>query len=784
MVSLQDRRLEQDVMLRQIEDVLRRGHREDRPAYTLVFGAGASFGAVPTTKQMLGIPDEGRVHEHCIPAFLRERRHGQAPTPEQLPEIVRDFWGTFLTANHNLAITLNAQNLPDNASIAAAYKGIFDHSRTSGLNTPAEAREYLRTIMLRHQDGSILLNGTHFFLASLLSLQRRRGAKAEDGQPLYVGQRDFTRTIFTTNFDPLLQVSLQLFQLLYYMTDRPELLAADSLHTDAHPALHLFYAHGSVHRPFLANTEYEINQLHTNARDLAGYFSQHGVIVLGSAGWDDCILRALQQAPSFANNLYWLARGDSSISPEIRNFLCSRSNTFWVPIGNGDEFMAALHRHLCPGMPLTELLHNPIPVLQRGLDRVKLSDIQAPIAAATSRAGSSLTVEQFSSPEQLRSQVVELLNDSTRYFVDRTRLKPLEHQADIAYAEEKWSTVIALYSEILDHQHAPLALRAHAFFRRGTAHSRENRPDDAIASYSQAIELQSAPAKTIAIALVNRGVCYAKQGKDGKAVADWIQVVQLPNAPAESVAGALFNRGVFYEQQDKTEAIAYYTQAISLPDAPATTVAMALLNRGACHSHQGRRPEAIADYTAAISLPHARAEDVAAALANRGLCHGQQNEKAKELDDYTQAIHIPGAHAKGVAAALINRGIYYERQGKNDEAIIDYTEAINLSGIPVESMAIALVNRSDLYGLRGEYAKAIADCSQAINLSGAPAEMIARAHYGRGLSLNRVGKTAAARVDLDIALLIPDLPEELARLARAALTQFSGPAEKFPHENS
>jgi len=57
-------------MFSHIEQVLRRGRWHDPPAYTLILGAGASFGAVPTVKQMFGLQENGTIHPQCIPAWV------------------------------------------------------------------------------------------------------------------------------------------------------------------------------------------------------------------------------------------------------------------------------------------------------------------------------------------------------------------------------------------------------------------------------------------------------------------------------------------------------------------------------------------------------------------------------------------------------------------------------------------------------------------------------------------------------------------------------------------
>jgi hypothetical protein len=452
MSGLTDKKLTQEVMLDQIEQVLLRGKSTDPPAYTLVLGAGASFGSVPTAKQMLGLPaDRNLIHPQAIPLFLHECETGEAPPSASHAQIIREFWARFLQSNPTLvgspttdggshSLLKLQDGLPAPDAISTAYMALFAQNHSGGINTPEGARDYLRAITLP-RNGQIRLNGTHFFLASLLSLQGRYGERGATDRPLYVGRRPFARTIFTTNFDPLLQLSLQLFQLLYYMTDRPELITADALSTDDHPAIHLFYAHGSVHRPFLANTDVEIKHLRErNAQSLASYLGRHGVIVLGYSGWDDCLLRAMSQTASFSNNLYWLARSEGSLSHEVREFLLSRPNAYWVQIDDGGQWMAALHRRVCPGLPFTELLKNPIPFLRRRLEQVALDSIASePAVSRTSGpdlGDSQASTDEQVTPESFRQQVIGLLKTAEQQFEQRTgngdpnsRLATLVHQA-------------------------------------------------------------------------------------------------------------------------------------------------------------------------------------------------------------------------------------------------------------------------------------------------------------------------------------------------------------------
>lgn len=129
----------QATMLSQIEQVLRRGKPTDGPAYTLILGAGASYGSVPTVKQMLGLPDKGENHPQCIPLFLRKLESGDDDFPlDQRGTIVKEFWQKMVAANPDLAKEIkDGLPLPDPLSIARVYRGIFDQKNSGGLNTPA-----------------------------------------------------------------------------------------------------------------------------------------------------------------------------------------------------------------------------------------------------------------------------------------------------------------------------------------------------------------------------------------------------------------------------------------------------------------------------------------------------------------------------------------------------------------------------------------------------------------------------------------------------------------------
>jgi tetratricopeptide (TPR) repeat protein len=758
MNAIADKRMSQDAMLAQIEQVLRSGGTKDPPAYTLILGAGGSSGVVPTAREMLGLPDKaGCIHNGCIPFWIKRCREPLDPIPSSLDEqrkLVRHFWEKFLkwnpdlkpsktTANNVSAIDLCDGLAGSNLVIADAYQALFDQKRTGGLNTPQLARRFLREITLP-ENGKTRLNATHFYLASLLSLQRRPDQKGMKGELFYVGRRPFVRTLFTSNFDPLLQTSLQLFQLLYYMTDRPEMLSADALQTDDYPAIHLFYAHGSVHRPFLANTDREIRLLKDrNSRALAAYLGTHGVIVLGYSGWDDCLLHALNQTSSFANNLYWLARSEDSLSESVQKFLLGCANAYWVSIEDGGQFVAALHARLCPGARNTELLHNPVRPLLEQLKAVSLSDIPVGTSIlSASRSGtdkrrSELISDVPDNAEELRKKIVTILKGVEQQFLSTApsagrSMDELLQQADLKFSNEDWDAALAAYNRIIE---------------------------DPIFS--------ALPVEQMGKAYLRRAECYRAKGDSDSATNDYTKVIELPNARPDQVATALRKRGNRHARKgDLDKAIADYTEAIDLPGATTEQVAAALVNRGNCYQDKGDDDKAIDDYTKAIAWPHAPADQVSRALVNRGDRYRKKGDDDKAIADYTKAIAWPHAPADQVNRALVNRGNCHGRRGDQDKAIADYTKLVDSDDATADQKAEALVKRGSCFALKGDHYKAIADCEWVINkLPYVRPDQMARALLCRGDVYRQNGNSEKAKIDYNQVLKRPDTPPELAKKA-------------------
>lgn len=738
--EIDKKKMSRETMLAKVEDVLKRGGEKDPPAYTLVLGAGASFGVVPTAKEMLGLPDTRKktIHNKGIPLWLAGQGNPHAKfdsEPDRL-ECSREFWKKFRADNADNqkcnGIEYDPEGFPKMTSIAAAYQAVFDTACVGGLDTPERHRNYMRAVTMSAAPGSTQLNATHFYLASLLSLQKRAGELGSDKKLLYTGRREFARTIFTTNFDPLLQTSLQLFQLLYYMTDRPEYLSADALQTDSHPAMHLFYAHGSVHRPYMANTEEQITLLKKqNARDLAAYLGNHGVIVLGYSGWDDCLLEALNQTKIFSNNLYWLARGAQSISDKVAEFLANHSNAYWVEIDDGGNFMAELHTRLCPGAPNTEMLYNPIRPLLCQLGCVSLSGVQS--GGDKKENDSEKEISVSDSPrdvEAIRLQVIARLEDAQKLFTEmakaETNWEELERQASLSYSNHDWDAALSVYDRLLDQTpDLPVEYQARALVNRAYCHSEKGDIDKAIADYTAVIELVGAPVDQVAHARINRGVAYKRQGDMDKAITDYTAVIELAGAPVDQVAKAIFNRGVRYDEKGLSdEAIADYTAVIELSGAPVDLITKAGFNRALIYENKGDKDKAIADYTAIIELSGAPVDQVSKALINRAVIYNQQNDIDKAIADYTAVVELQGASVYIIARARVNRGVCFGQKGDVDKELADYTAVIELPGAPADQVAKARFNRAVTYRDRNDMNKATADFNAIIELAEAPMKIV------------------------------------------------------------
>ncbi len=776
-----------------------------QPAFTLILGAGFSYGLVPLTRDMM--------HAEIGPC-LRGEPEGLAPARKR--ELTIEFWHEFNALNQANAtgcqVDLGDDGLPTDCT--AAYQTVSRARAIGGIGTVREARDFLRTMIAKSRGR---LNGAHFFLAALLDAQRRGNLH---------GKRPFCRTIFTTNFDSLLQTSLQLMGVLYYMTDRPELPLEPGHLVEDDEAIHLVYTHGSVHRPYLANTEEELKHLRvSNAPIFAPYLQDHGVIVVGYSGWHDTLVAALGRCINFAGNLYWCdvfstPDAPGRLSRYARKLMGSeRGRRFYVPLGpeGADGLMGLLFQELVQeGIP--RLLIDPfvgLADLLSGLsvEGLTLKRYAAGIAPETSRPGTpKVHAEEKVRAKDLLEKAVDALRsaswglktegsgtsegkpDVAGYLISAALERSFAGHLDEAMA--LWTTAIELpgtppeqiakalnnrglaygqrgdtareiadYTRVIELPGAPPDQVARALHNRGLTFGQQGDTEREIADYTRAVELAGAPPDLVASAFFNRGVTYGQRGNTEDAIADYTRAIELPGAPPDEIARALNNRGLTCGERGDTEGeIADYTRAIDLPGAPPDQIASALYNRGAARGEQGDTEKAIADYTRAIELPGAPPDEVARALNNRGLAYGQLGDREREIADYTRAIELPGAPPEQISSALFNRGVAYGELDDTEKAIADYTRAIELPGATPDHVASALNNRGLIHGQAGDTAREIADYTRAIELAGAPPDQVASALFNRGSAHGEGDDAEGAIADYTRAIELPGAPpDEVAR---------------------
>jgi SIR2-like domain len=184
------------------------------------------------------------------------------------------------------------------------------------------------------------LNKANAYLAALLEAQQTGRGWCT---------RAFCRTIFTTNFDTLLQNSLQMVNLLYAITDRPQRGLDRSEFAEEETAIHLVYTHGSILRHNPASTTTELGQLSKqNVSVLQEYLESRDVITIGYSGWNDSLMDSLRRCNRSRHHLYWCGI-DPEPPPNIANLLDTRSsNAAYVYLGppGADGLLCSLYEAL------------------------------------------------------------------------------------------------------------------------------------------------------------------------------------------------------------------------------------------------------------------------------------------------------------------------------------------------------------------------------------------------------------------------------------------------------
>jgi len=187
-----------------------------------------------------------------------------------------------------------------------------------------------------------------------LPVQRRRFVESEVDKKLpsigyaYLSSlvdNNFFNTIFTTNFDDLINEAFYLFS-----NERPIQCAHDSsVHsisiTSKRPKI--IKLHGDYLFDNIKSTLRETESLEQNTKEKFVEFSkEYGLIVVGYSGSDRSIMDVLEflvkQENYLKNGIYWCLRPDDNICHALRNMLW-KDKVYPVMIDGFDELFAEIH---------------------------------------------------------------------------------------------------------------------------------------------------------------------------------------------------------------------------------------------------------------------------------------------------------------------------------------------------------------------------------------------------------------------------------------------------------
>lgn len=165
-------------------------------------------------------------------------------------------------------------------------------------------------------------------------------------------ENGFFNTVFTTNFDDLLNEAFYRFS-----KERPIVCAHDSSISGisvTSPRPKIIKLHGDYLFDDIKTTLKETESLETNMKMKFQEFAKDfGLIVVGYAGQDrsimDILTYLLQHEDYFKNGIYWCIRkGEQDISTELKKLLW-RDRVYFVEIDGFDELFAEINHYLNNG---------------------------------------------------------------------------------------------------------------------------------------------------------------------------------------------------------------------------------------------------------------------------------------------------------------------------------------------------------------------------------------------------------------------------------------------------
>ena len=161
-------------------------------------------------------------------------------------------------------------------------------------------------------------------------------------------KKRYFRTMFTTNFDDLLNEAFYL-----YSDERPIVCAHDSAIssitvTSKRPKI--VKLHGDYLFDDIKSTLRETESLEENIKNKFVEFAKdYGLIIVGYGGNDrsilDVLFYLLKQDEYLKNGIYYCFRSEDDINEEVRKLLW-KDRVYYVIIGGFDDLMADLNRRL------------------------------------------------------------------------------------------------------------------------------------------------------------------------------------------------------------------------------------------------------------------------------------------------------------------------------------------------------------------------------------------------------------------------------------------------------
>ena len=198
-------------------------------------------------------------------------------------------------------------------------------------------------------------------------------------------EKGYFNTVFTTNFDDLLNESFHLFANRRFggadgISDvmRPIVCAHDSsIKSVSISSMRpkVIKLHGDYLFDDIKSTLRETESLQNNICDkFVEFCKEFGLIVVGYSGNDrsvmDVLNYLLRSDDCLKNGVYWCLRRTDLISDELKKFLW-KDRVYYVYIDGFDELFAELHRHLMPDKEL------PVSVGTLGLNNQVLETLAA-----------------------------------------------------------------------------------------------------------------------------------------------------------------------------------------------------------------------------------------------------------------------------------------------------------------------------------------------------------------------------------------------------------------------